>query len=230
MAIERWYAIARPLKYQTLFTRGNTLKYVLALFVFSITVNTPQLFETHLVTTGLENLCAGNLLGGSRTASWSYAVIYCMVAAFIPFIVITVTYLHLRCAVTYHRQLSQTQAQLRRRHQEMALLRMTAVISLCLGVTFIPDKMAYFLLWFDLVDWDTLNGTAVLCMLNSVVNPWIYCFTNKAYRKEFARILFPCKRLPSVSDTSQDNSALALPPVSHSRLSQANPYVVSRAD
>ena len=125
-----------------------------------------------------------------------------MMAAFIPFILIIASYIDLRFVVRKQRSLQrQTRAQTQKQQKEMVLLRMAAVIAMFLGITFIPDKITYFLFWFEVVSWDVLNGTAILCMINSVLNPWIYCLTNKAYRKEFIKTLFP-KRTSNAVDAS----------------------------
>lgn len=202
MALERWYAIARPAKYQLLMRKRNTVKYVLALLVFSITINIPQLFETHLEVKGLTTVCVANFIAGSKMVSLCYTILYCMIAAFIPFSVILATYLDLRCVVIPQRLcLPQNNAQIQRNQKEMALLRMTAIVASCLGISIIPDKIIYFLFWSDLVTWEVLHVTAVLCMLNSVINPWIYCCTNKTYRKAFVKTLLPNKWLAAVADS-----------------------------
>ena len=130
---------------------------------------------------------------------------------FLPFIVILVTYLHLRCWII-NQHPPQTQAQVRRRQVEMALLRMTIAVALALAVWFIPNHFTYILVQYNLADWDDMKVVNALSMFNSVINPWLYCLTNKVYRKEFAKLICPCRANAIAQDTSgQDTSGQEKP-------------------
>ena len=205
MAIERWYAIARPHQYRETFKRKSVLKHVALIFVFNFVVISPQLFKIHLETKGNSMRCIYNSLGGNKMASQIYVISYCMATVFIPFAVISATYIHLRCVVTGRRHPPHTLAQIQRKRMEMTLLRMTAAVALCLAICFTPNQITYILLSFGIVHLVVIRVAAVLSMLNSVINPWVYCLTNKSYREEFVALLFPKRKrnvLPKYLETT----------------------------
>lgn len=193
MAIERWYAIALPHKYRTIFKPANVSKCICLILVSNIAAILPQSFKIHLVMKGSGMTCIYNSLGNSKTASQVYVITYCVMTVFIPFAVIIATYIHLRCGVTGQQQRPQTRGQIQRRQVEMVLLRMTSAVALCLMICFIPNQITYILHSFDVGHLVIIRVAAVLTMLNSVINPWLYCLTNPSYREEFKSLFLHCK-------------------------------------
>ena len=207
MAIERWYIIARPHRYKVVFRKGRLLLYVALLFAFSFGMTAPQLLDTRLEMKSSRATCEYNSLGGNKKASIAYSFIYIITTVFLPFLIIGVSYFHLRCVVFGQQLPPQTEAHARRRRMEMGLLRMTAAVAVCLAICFIPNHFTYILVQFSLATWDHMKVVNALSMLNSVINPFIYCLTNKVYRNEFARLLCPCCK----HEAYEDDSAQAEP-------------------
>ena len=96
MAIERWYALTRPLQYRAVFTRRRVLGYVCGLGCLSRIVNALVPLELRLRETGSENTCVFGPLIKSKLGGQVWTVGYCLVTVFLPFAIITATYLHIR--------------------------------------------------------------------------------------------------------------------------------------
>ena len=201
MAIERWYALARPIKYKTAFTTRKVLLYSSLLCGLTLLVTMPTFFQTFAETKGSKTVCVDKPLMGLILASQVFTIMYCTITAFLPFMVIAATYLHLRFYTIGQRPLPQTHeqkchrqthAQKTRRQAEIMLARMSAVVALVLVICIFPSQITFILFKFNIVSWDVVNVSSTLSMFNSVFNPWIYCFTNKVYREEFVKAFRPC--------------------------------------
>ena len=206
MAVERWYALVHPMRYKVVFTPPRVTLYVTILSGIVLIVTLPTLFQTFAETKGTQTVCVDKPLMGSILASQVFTVLYCAITAFVPFMVIIATFIHLQFYVMAHKLLPQTHAQKRRRQLEIVLSRMSAVVALVLVICIFPSQITFILFTFNLTNWDVVNASSTLSMFNSVFNPWIYCLTNKVYRKEFAKLIrFGCTKQDKVVISSSSN-------------------------
>ena len=194
MVIERWYALAHPHKYKYVFTAKKVAIYATFITMETFAVFFPTFYLTYVKTEGSKNICVSKTIFEDMLAHQLYIIAYCIVTAFIPCVVILLSYLHLRCSVIAKQQPTETYAQKRRRQLESSLTKMNAIAAFVLSVCIFPSQVTLVLYNFNLVSWDVVNMWSILSTINSVVNPWIYCLTNKVYRKEFARLLCFCRR------------------------------------
>ena len=194
MSIERWYALAHPHKYKYVFTAKKVAIYATFITMETFAVFFPTFYLTYVKTEGSKNICVSKTIFEDMLAHQLYIIAYCIVTAFIPCVVILLSYLHLRCSVIAKQQPTETYAQKRRRQLESSLTKMNAIAAFVLSVCIFPSQVTLVLYNFNLVSWDVVNMWSILSTINSVVNPWIYCLTNKVYRKEFARLLCFCRR------------------------------------
>ena len=206
MAIERWYAIARPMQYKIVFTRIRVLRYVSIIFLSSLLVNALVPLEVRLQQNGSENWCVFDPLIKSKVGGQIWTLVYCLVTVFVPFSLIIATYIHIRIVLQRQAQSRQRRPNTfdRRHHLEIQLCRMSAIVAVFLGVCFIPNQISFILYKFDIGYLDSPEhlATIVLSMVNSFINPWIYCFSNKNYRREFRRLLCPCSTQAQSVDVS----------------------------
>ena len=126
---------------------------------------------------------------GSIVGSQVFTVLYCAITAFVPFMVLIATFIHLQFHIMGNKLLQQTQAKKRRRQMEMMLSRMNSVVAFFLMICIFPGQITFILFAFNLTNWDVVNASSTLSIINSMLNPWIYCLTNKVYRKEFANLI-----------------------------------------
>ena len=204
MAIERWYALAHPHKYRYVFTARKAVIYAALMCGETFAVFLPTFYFTYVETRDSKLHCVSRPMLGRIAAQRAYVVFYSAITAFIPFVVITISYFHLKCSVIGKQRLKQTHSLKRRQKLEITLSRMSAVTALVLAVCIFPSQVTLILFNFNLITWDVVNLWSTMSTVNSVVNPWIYCLTNKIYRREFVQLFCPWinKRNPPEQDTS----------------------------
>ena len=208
MTVERWFAIARPTKYKTVFKTRRVVVYVTVLVLLSFLLTVQLIMENHLATKNGIRSCVYHSLITPKVAENTVNIIYCFVTVFLPLIFITATNAHLWKIM--NNQISAGQGTNTRRHLELKLLRMSILVAVCIAICFVPNQISYILaMTLDSHPYSSPihTTTVVLSMSNSCINPWIYCLTNNLYRKEFARLLCPCKRNRIRADSDTNSTA-----------------------
>ena len=189
MAIDRWLAVARPTKYKTMLTKSRANICVLCIWIISVLLNTPHLFEMKAAA-GPDNMpqCKWVVLTEGVTRK-ILAVVEFMGKFFLPLLTASVTMISLHSRV----KSSQALFQSNRGRPGLRLLRMCMLTTLILGVCWFPNQLSYLLFKYDLTQLDTPTHhfTVVLCMFNSCINPIVYCISNKTYRRYFMILLCP---------------------------------------
>lgn len=182
MAIERWFAIARPNLYKVNFTQRKVFAYIGLMFLWNFAWVSQILFEGKMEVIRGVPKCVFKQLIKNQAMAQVLVVMYCALTTFVPMLITLATYVHLRFVIMKNMKLiSQTTAQLRRTKLETKLSRMSAFVALAIGILFLPNQVAYILTKFDVYSYDEpINlQLVVLAMCNSWVNPWIYCLTNR---------------------------------------------------
>ena len=182
MAIERWFAIARPNLYKSNFKQKRVLLYILLMFLWNFGWVSQILFEARMEIIDGAPKCVFKQLIEDKTLAEVLVVMYCALTTFVPMLVTLATYAHLRFFVVKHLNVTgQNAAQRKRTELERKLSRMSAFVALAIGVLFLPNQVAYILTKFEVYSYDEpINlQLVVLAMCNSWVNPWIYCLTNR---------------------------------------------------
>ena len=188
LAIDRWYAITRPVKYKVTFQRRRVIKYITGVSMVCCALNWQALIEKKLVMENGTPSCVWITLIENKYLSKIFTVVYVAFTFFIPLFISMITFFHL------HRVVRRSRDRLARSNNTKSfksLLRMCAITGLFLALCWIPNQFVYVLSKFNITQLDTPlhHATVVLAMFNSCVNPWIYGATNRNYRKKFARIL-----------------------------------------
>ena len=182
MAIERWFAIARPIFYKVTFTRRRVYAYIALMFFWNFGWVSQILFEGKMEVIEGTPKCVFKQLIDNKAMAQVLVVMYCALTTFVPMLITLATYVHLRFVVMKQMKfINQTTAQRKRTQLETKLMRMSAVVAMAIGILFLPNQVAYILTKFDVYSYDEpINlQLVVLAMCNSFVNPWIYCFTNR---------------------------------------------------
>ena len=193
MAIDRWLAVARATKYKTIMTKSRVNICVLCIWVISVLLNTPHLFEMKAAT-GPDNKpqCMWIVLT-EGTTRMVVAIFEFLGKFFLPLLTASLT------MVSLHRRVKTSPAlfQSNRGKAGLRLLRMCMLTTLILGVCWFPNQLYYLLFKYDITQLGTPmhHFTVVLCMFNSCINPIIYCISNKTYRRHFVLLLCPRYRV-----------------------------------
>ncbi|KAL9950276.1 hypothetical protein ACROYT_G042753 [Oculina patagonica] len=188
LAIDRWYAITRPVKYKATFKRWKAIVYITSVSMFCCALNWQALIEKKLVMVDGVQSCVWITLIENKLTSQIITVVYVAFTFFIPLFISMITFFHL------YRVMRKSRDRLARSNSTKSfnsLLRMCAITGLFLALCWIPNQFVYVLSKFSITQLDTPlhHATVVLAMFNSCVNPWIYGATNRNYRKKFTRIL-----------------------------------------
>ena len=194
LAIDRWYAVTRPVKYKASFKRRKVLFYIASVSVVCCGLNWQALIEKKLVMKDDTPSCVWITLIESKLTSQIITVVYVAFTSFIPLFISLITYCHLFLVLRRSRD---RPARSNRTNAFNSLLRMCAMKGLFLAVCWIPNQFVYLLSKFNITQLDTPlhHATVVLAMFNSCVNPWIYGAANRNYRRKFIKILCFLKKV-----------------------------------
>ena len=208
MAIDRWLAVARPTKYKTILTKPRVNICVVCIWALSVLLNTPHLLEMK-ATTGPDNKPQCEWIVLTRGTTRRVVAIFEFSGKFfLPLLTATATILSLNNHVKSSPALFQTN----RGKAGLRLLRMCMLTAIVLGVCWFPNQLYYMLFKYDITELDTPmhHFTVVLCMLNSCLNPLIYCISNKTYRRQFSLLLCPwCRdRVMAMEQTGSDTQTM----------------------
>ena len=217
LSFERWYSMARPLKYRFTFSRNKTLLWIAAIMVLSFVMNIPVILSKGLTLQDGQPRCTWKvvpLLMQDELVDQVCTVVYVTITFFIPLAITLGTFVHLRALIKKSRMPDQVRPRMREL-SERYFLRMCGVTAIFLGICWIPNQLLYLLSKFGVTELQTPlhHFTIVLSMLNSCVNPWIYGATNKKYRKRFLRILCYWKSpqiLPEAPEVVRDRTRTVL--------------------
>lgn len=184
LALERWYSVAKPIKYKLKFKRRRIFIYLAIIWFICLISHAAMPFGMTLNEDSLR--CIWIAIDYPEKL---IITMYTVVTFFIPTVVMWVTYLHIALSLKsfpgrHNKRATQTR---------LRLLRMCIIVALILTVCWFPNQLYYALSSFGLVKLETPfhHFTIVLAMFNSCTNPIIYCYTNLEYRKGFISILCP---------------------------------------
>ena len=186
LAIERWFASVKPLQYRIRFTSKRLGVYIISIWISTCVF---QLYRLFRKIPGEDGCQWAKDPFGPRSHK-ALIISYVSVTFILPNIITWTSFLHIWLSVKGSSALntaSGNQARCR-------LLRMSVLTALFLTLCWFPDQLNYVLSLFDVTSLESpiSDYFLVLALSNSWVNPWIYCFTNKAFRNEF-RSLFTFK-------------------------------------
>ena len=189
--------------------------YMLVLFAWCVPWTVPGLFESSMEIVQSKPACVLKQLITDMYLSKIWVIGYGVVTVLVPLLFVCATFLHLRFVV--RKQINVTAKNLDVRHQlniEIKLSRMSAAVAFVMAICFLPVQIIYALMKFGVASFSSPIFLFSLClaMLNSCLNPWIYCSTNRTYRKEFARLLCLHRQRPQTLDqlsaTTQDGAVM----------------------
>lgn len=179
LAIERWFASVKPLQYRIRFTSKRLGVYIITIWISTGVFQFYRLFSKIPGGDGCQ--WARNPFGPRSLKA--LIISYVSVTFILPNIITWASFLHIWLSVKKSPALNTASGnQVRSR-----LLRMCVLTALFLTLCWFPDQLNYVLSLFDVTSLESpiSDYFLVLALSNSWVNPWIYCFTNKAFRKEF---------------------------------------------
>ena len=179
------------------------------MFVLCFSCASTALFESPMEVTESGRKCGFKKLITNLHASRTWVVTYCVLTVLVPFLFTMATYFHLRFVVRKRINRNKNTVARKRAELEIKLSRMGVLVALFMAICFVPNQISYILVWFDVVPMLSPGhkATVVLSMLNSCINPFIYCSTNRTYREEFINFFCACRQ-NNVTISSKDKARL----------------------
>lgn len=191
LALERWYSVVKPIDYKMKFTKKRIYVYITIIWLLSAIANGSKPIKAKLNESSLR--CTWSK---SSYPKEIFIPSYTTLTFFIPTAITWLSFLHVARVL----KRSPAEQNERFRNTRKKLTRMCATVALFLTMCWLPNQIFYTLSAFDITKAETPvhHFTIVLAMLNSCVNPWICCFTNRDYKASFRRLLcFGCKKIHS---------------------------------
>jgi len=132
----------------------------------------------------------------------AFIIAYSFVVFYIPCLLTRITFGHI--AINLPSSSGESTESVNKRKRQRLLLRMCALTAAALTVCGFPSQTIYILSPFGVtkIGSPLHKGFNVLVFINSCINPLIYCFTNKEYRKEFKKLL-RCNRGSEISPETE---------------------------
>ena len=205
LTIDRWLAVLRPMTYRRFSTSRIAIGAMLILpWVAGLSLEVSSILNVRVDKVNGTFVCSwfGEESSPKKTAVALVTFIWMIV---VPATLIIIAYVMI---VTKLRQSSakvrpvagnpnsaQTCAQNRSKTESIAhlkrLTRVACAASIAIIVCWLPDQLYYCLSQMDLAKFQTPlhMGLVILAFMNSMVNPFLYSFSNKQYREEFKAIL-----------------------------------------
>ena len=184
LAVERWYCVIRPVKYKIKFDRRRLLIYVVLCWVITCALQSHKFFQVKLVV----NKCVTIDAPLSKEGPKVFIALYSFSAFVIPCIVTWLTFAHIR----YRTDVVPKEAvkSIRREKQYKLVLRMCAITAAVFTLCWFPAQLSYTLTPFGITRVNSLFHKAcnVISFLNSCLNPFIYWYYHREYRKEFIKL------------------------------------------
>lgn len=184
LAVERWYCVMRPVVYMMKFDRRRLLIYVVLSWVITCALQSHKFFQVKLIVNKCVTVDAPRGEEGPKV----FIAVYSFSAFVIPCIVTWLTFAHIRCRA--HVIPKEAVKSTRREKQNKLLLRMCAITAAVFTLCWLPAQLSYTLTPFGITRVNSLSHKACNCIafLNSCINPFIYWYYHKEYRKEFIKL------------------------------------------
>ena len=189
LAVERWFAVFRPLQYRTQFRPHKVRKYLITVWLSSFAVNSTHIIETkYLFHSEHDYRCVFRGIAGNDARA-VIGVLEMCIKFVVPAVILIVTFTHL-----YHFMKDSSGFLMTSRRSHVVITRVTnmaAITSFVMVLCWFPNQLFYLLFKLNVVQLNTAwhRATVILCMFNSCLNPCIFLFSNKLYRKKAKELL-----------------------------------------
>lgn len=189
LAVERWYCVMRPIEYKIHFGRKRRILYIVVSWLISCTLQVHKIFDKELV--GDECVTVEAPYG--EQGSQAFIAIYSFTNFMIPCLVTWFTFTHIKFRMPDAP--NATQHNKHRKIQQKMVLRLCALTAAVLNLCWLPAQVSYTLSPSGITDIkSTLHQSwHVIAFLNSCLNPLIYWYFHKEYKREFMKLFCRCK-------------------------------------
>lgn len=184
LAIERWYAVVRPTKYKSKFGRRRLYTYIALIWISASITEIFELFIAKMV----DGSCQWIIPPYGEKAESAFLVLHVTVTFYIPSVVTWVSFAHIWFRMASNNAVgSQHQSTNARKN----VVPMCALAAFFLTVLWFPTETFWVLKKFKVVILPHIYYLVfnLLAFFSSCINPFIYCLSNKTYRREVASLI-----------------------------------------
>ena len=191
IAVERYFAIVRPLRQRGRFTRRRLKLFIILGWSFAIFTKMPAFMETRYYHSDLR-VCKSND-NMSHMVAKVHSLVWMILGGIVPVSIMVYLYSrvvhHLWFKPVQNLEASQRAALRHRKQVTVTLITVSVIYAVC----WTPNLTAYLMeFWSELIPWFDKTGT-VLLTFNSCVNPVLYSIRMKNFRKHLRDMLL-CKK------------------------------------
>ena len=187
LATERWFAVAKPLKYNVIFNKKRTLPYIFLVWLWSLILCCTALFEAKFVPSNpLTRPCKWQHFWGKQPLRTILGIIQVFFKMALPCLTMLLLFVHMVYKTSQYTVASaESRAKIRGK-----MTRMVGVACLMLIVCFEPNQINYALAMARKARLDSrLHHTlSLIVFVNSCLNPFIHGLTNKNYFLGYQKI------------------------------------------
>lgn len=203
MAVERWYAVVKPMKYKVTFRKRRLALYIMIVWIFSCFTQINELFQK----TSRGGQCTSVEPPYGKKTTQLLTLFHIAMTFYIPSIVTWVTFTDVCMSMHKNRRISAHCCMTNYGVAKQRIVRMCAITAFVLTLCWFPAETFFILLTFDtlVLPFQFYQFTIVLAMLNSCLNPVIYCLSNQEYRKDFISLFKHCDRVQILDAADQQN-------------------------
>ena len=192
IAIERYFAIVRPLHQRGRFTRRRLKVFIVLGWSFAIFMRVPTSLEARYYNSDL-GVCESNDNMAGHMAVKVHSLAWMTLAGIVPVSIMVYLYSrlvhHLWFKPVQNLEASQRAAQRYRKQVTVTLITVSVIYAVC----WVPILVGYLKeAWSEKIAWMDKTGT-VLLTFNSSVNPVLYSMRMKQFRKHLRDMLL-CKK------------------------------------
>lgn len=183
LAMDRWYSIVKPIRYKTAFSKRRLYLYITLIWASAAITQINELFITAME----DGICTFVTPFYGEKAERILILFHVIVTFYIPSIVTWMTF----GQIWTHMRQPNIRRHLNNNKATKRLLRMCALAAFFLTLSWFPTETFFILYKFNILKlpFEFYLFTSILAMSNSCFNPWIYCLSNREYRREFVRLL-----------------------------------------
>ena len=188
LAMERWYAVVKPYKYNEVFNRKRTLVYIFLVWLWSLILCGSNSFAVAYVSSNPPNhRCRWQLIWGEQQVRAIMGTIQVIFKMALPSLTMLFLFIHM----VYKTSRSTVASAESKAKMRGKITRMVGAASLALIICFAPSQINYALAVVGKARLDSKlhHALCLLAFVNSSLNPFIYGLSNRNYRLGFKKIL-----------------------------------------
>ncbi|XP_001637411.2 G-protein coupled receptor 83 [Nematostella vectensis] len=208
LAIDRWYSILRPIRYKIAFGQRRLLGYIALTWVTSAVTECIGLFNV----TERDGVCVRISPFYGKRAEQVFILVHVIVTFYLPSLVTWCSFAHIwhnmSRTVTCQAAMENSSVVLKRR-----LVRMCALAAFFLTLCWFPTETFFVLKHEKVLELSSgfYWGFNLLAMFSSCINPWLYCLSNRTYRREFMALLLCMPGFQTGGSSWQPTATLQMP-------------------